>query len=99
MSARTTKPEPQGYEFQYHPGSHYRIPIDTGNALCRWVEAGQLPGGFLQAVIANDLKGAYSTADVHNFPNIPAIIHWLWNHAPRDCWGSPEALRTWKGMH
>jgi hypothetical protein len=53
------------------------------------------PGGFLTAVLENDLAGAVARAD---HINIHAIAEWgqflMWA-MPRAAWGSPEAVNEW----
>lgn len=90
--------DPQGWEYRGPDGTSYRIPVDTGNALVLWIGRAARPGRFLSAILANDLRGAFANADNRNFPNIPAIVAWLWNHAPSTCWGSPERMAAWRGM-
>jgi hypothetical protein len=52
-------------------------------------------GGFLEAVISNDLKEAVRRADDENMRNLPAYVAWLCNEAPESCWGSPENYKKW----
>jgi hypothetical protein len=71
------------------------IPERMGPALDRWVQRGQLPGEFLQAVLRNDLQDAVSRADPENTRALPAYIGYLYNEAPAGCWGSPEKVAAW----
>jgi len=52
-------------------------------------------GSFLMAVVANNLKGAVAFADDINKPMLPAFVEFFYNHAPSQCWGSPEKVHEW----
>ena len=78
-----------------------KIPEATRTALHLYIHNGNLPGRFLTSVFENKLKQTYANADDCNLLAIPAIVHYLYNNAPSQCWGSPEAVTTWveqKGM-
>lgn len=53
------------------------------------------PGGFLTAVLSNDLKEAVCRADDTNIRHIADYVRFLFNYAPMACWGSPEDFRNW----
>jgi hypothetical protein len=74
------------------------IPGYMHGGLRRWIENGIEPGGFLMAVLENDLKEAVSRADATNVQALPNYIRYLYNYAPRGCWGSPEKVAAWKGL-
>src|SRR6185436_10059012 len=78
------------YEFR-----GFVIPLRMMIPLQRWVEKGELPGHFLQAVLRNDLQEAVGRADEENLRNLPAFVGWLYNEAPGDCWGSDERVDGW----
>jgi hypothetical protein len=78
------------YEFQGMVIPHHML-----QALTRYVEDGIEPGGFLTAVICNDLTGAIRHADHQNIRIIPAYVAWLYNEAPSLCWGSGEKMDAW----
>lgn len=62
----------------------YRIPI----------------GGFLHAVLSNDLMGAMEKADEENRADIFEICQYIYNKLPLSCYGSSKAIREWlKGRH
>jgi hypothetical protein len=67
----------------------------TGSAIDRYINDHLPPGGFLSAVICNDLKEAVSHADDFNMRNIPAIVAYFYNNAPGNCWGSKERMEAW----
>ena len=63
-----------------------------------YFEQGLHPGGFLSAVLANDLVGAVNHADDTNKDYISKYVLWLYWHAPgraSGAWGSYEAIDTW----
>ena len=53
------------------------------------------PGGFLTAVLTNDLRGAIERADHINIDRLVDWVQWLTWHAPRGSWGSPDAFKQW----
>lgn len=53
------------------------------------------PGGFLMAVLANDLADAVLRADPVSAAALPALVRWLHAHAPAHAWGSPSARTAW----
>lgn len=58
---------------------------------------GYQPGGFLTAVLSNDLKEAVARGDEGAIENLPHIVAYLYNDVPSGAWGSPENVRTWAG--
>lgn len=69
-------------------------PSDTAG-LVRYVEFGIAPGGFLRAVICNDLQGACKQADFRNRRRIWEFVGWLYNNAPANSWKSEGAMARW----
>ena len=67
----------------------------AGKSLWRWIERGTTPGGFLTAVLCNDLTKAVDKADDRNVELIPSFVKLLYNHAPADCWGSEQKFYEW----
>jgi len=67
-------------------------------AIDRWVKDASPMGGFITAVIENDLAGAIGRADVDARENLHEIIKYLWNECPSPCWGSKEKVKAWKGL-
>lgn len=75
------------------------IPGYMQEGLRRYLELGIMPGDFLTAVLENDLKGAVSHADLVNQRMLAQYVTYLYNFAPRDCWGSPERVKKWIEAH
>ena len=71
------------------------IPEHGKEALARYVIQHIKPGGFLTAVLQNDLVTAVGNADSKNIKNIPAYVSWLYNWAPISCWGSRINVKEW----
>jgi hypothetical protein len=63
-----------------------------------WVDHAEPIGGFLRAVLENNLKEACGRADSSNLANLPAFVSWLYNEAPSDCWGSPAKVAAWEKL-
>jgi hypothetical protein len=61
----------------------------------RYIEDGLEPGGFLSAVINNDLKNAFLYADAHNYDKIGFWANWFYTQVPSKCWGSERAMISW----
>jgi hypothetical protein len=77
----------------------FHIPEYMEGAIQRYIDHGIPPGGFLSAVICNDLSGACGHADDENRRNIPAFVAYFYNEAPADCWGSREKMAAWIENH
>ena len=73
----------------------YDIPAHTQGALARYVECGFMPGGFLTAVLNNDLFGAVTRADELNVQVLPEIVRYVYNELPASCWGSTERMEAY----
>ncbi|MBS7703265.1 hypothetical protein [Chelatococcus asaccharovorans] len=65
------------------------------DALRRYIEHGIQPGGFLTAVLSNDLREACARADAMNRHLLFDYVQFLYNEAPGGCWGSPEVVDAW----
>ena len=76
-------------QFDYHSIDHL-MP-----SLRRYIDLHCPPGGFLHAVLSNDLKEAIARADEQNMGLLPILATWLYNEAPGGCWGSAERVRNW----
>jgi hypothetical protein len=76
-------------------GQYVDIPESTQYALAQYVTEGQSVGGFLEAVLSNDLQGAFAHADTENQRELKNIVQWVYNVAPRGCWGGAEKVAEW----
>ena len=75
--------------------SGYNIPGHTQDALRRYIEQRIFPGGFLTAVLSNNLFEAVGQADSDNIKAIPDIVKFIYNRVPADAWGSREKMEAW----
>jgi len=71
------------------------IPVHTKAALDRYIEHKMLPGGFLIAVLSNDLFGAVGRADRENLAALPDIVKYIYNELPAGSWGSNDIIWRW----
>ena len=69
------------------------MPERFTGALNRYFREGVHPGGFMMAVLRNDLKEAFGAADDDAVRELPGVVSWLYNYAPMGHWGSVEAVR------
>ena len=59
----------------------------------RWyVDHGRPTGGFLRAVLANDLMQAIASGDESSLNNLPAICRYIYNEIPGNVHGSYAAV-------
>ena len=71
------------------------IPERTLEGLKRYVKDKIPPGGFLTAVLENNLLNSFQRADGENRQAIPEIVYYVRNHLPANCWGLPEKVKKW----
>jgi hypothetical protein len=64
-------------------------------ALDRYVKDRIPTGGFLGAVLCNNLKEAVGMADIESQLQLCAIVSYCYNHIPSESWGSPEKVAQW----
>ena len=67
----------------------------TQAALERYVQTGCPVGGFLTAVLQNELYEALASADGENLRDILEIGRYVYWETPRQCWGSRKKLLKW----
>ena len=79
--------------------SGYNIPSHTQYALTDYIERGIPVGGFLHAVLSNNLVDAVSKADVQNLPALKDIVNWIVTRAPQGSWGAEALLLRWIQEH
>lgn len=71
------------------------IPFTTRDALRQYVALRQPPGGFLIAVLSNNLTQAVARGDSANIAALPQLVTWLNNHMPSTIWGSWSNYTNW----
>ena len=76
-------------------GMYAAIPAHTQGALLRYVDDKLFPGGFLTAVLCNNLFGAVGQADNQNLEALPLIVKFVYNEMPGNCWGSKQKMEDY----
>ena len=64
-----------------------------------YVENHESVGGFLTAVLSNNLVDAFGYADPDNRAAMHDWCMWLFNDIPSACWGSPLKVARWLEYH
>jgi hypothetical protein len=54
-------------------------------------------GGFLRAVLSNDLRTAVALGDPQSLAHLRDIVAWLYDAMPAAAWGSASAMADWLG--
>jgi len=72
-----------------------RLPEHCQAGLRRYIEDHVQPGGFLSAVLRNDLRDAVMAADDINRARLDQYVIFLYNHAPSACWGGERWFNAW----
>lgn len=86
---------PRGDEMTLDEALQTLIPEHMQDGLKLYLDEGLEPGGFLYAVLSNNLADAVGRADATNQLLLPNYIRFLYNYAPSACWGSPEKVMSW----
>ena len=68
------------------------IPEYMHGGIVRYYENGIPPGGFLSAVIDNNLREAAGRADAQNQQALIGYVTWFYNYAPGGTWGYQGAV-------
>jgi hypothetical protein len=71
------------------------LPEHMRDGARRYIEDRILPGGFMTAVLENNLVDAYQKADTVNLARMKDWVMWLYWECPRAAWGSPLRVKTW----
>jgi len=58
-----------------------------------YIEQGVPQGGFMTALLSNNLKETFARADQRNNSYIPAYVDFLYWSVPADIWGSEEKVK------
>lgn len=72
------------------------IPENMMKSLKSYIENGDKVGGFLTAILTNDLFGAVARADMTNKPIIPNYVNFLVWESPYNCHGNDECVKNWQ---
>lgn len=71
------------------------VKESTRNSLERYQNEHVPTGGFLRAVLANDLMQAMGRADIENRRDIFEIVGYIYNDMPGSCHGSYAIVGKW----
>lgn len=71
------------------------VPDHDIEPLELYVKHGIQPGGFLTAVLENNLMESLGRADEENRYCLFQICQFIYNDIPASCHGSPEKVRQW----
>jgi hypothetical protein len=82
-------------EYELIRVGHVTIPFHTHQGLHMYVNEHCPPGGFLEALLSNDLVGACQEADRLNQKYIFNIVQVVHHYIPSTCWGSPDRVAEW----
>lgn len=72
-----------------------KIPQGILDGLHRYQTYGIMPGGFLSAVLENDLMSAVMLADEKSQEAFFEIVHYVYHELPYACHGSKEKIVSW----
>jgi hypothetical protein len=71
------------------------LPEHMREPMIEYIRVGRPTGGFLTAILENNLISAAAAADQINLWNLHAFANYLYNYAPRGCYGSSEKVHQW----
>lgn len=71
------------------------IPERTLKAIDDFAHEGTEPGGFVRAVLSNNLRDSFAFADSENRAALSRIVVYCFNEVPEICWGNPERVSAW----
>lgn len=71
------------------------VPEALHDGLVHYIAERRHVGHFLTAVLSNDLREACARADDICRQHLYAVVFFLYNYAPSNCWGSSTAVERW----
>jgi hypothetical protein len=74
---------------------HFKMPERIKASLDDYWQKGLPPGSFVRAVLENDLHQAIANADAECALALTAIVRYVYNDMPGDCWGSRRAVQKY----
>lgn len=75
----------------------WNIPDRQQESIANWILYGRPTGGFLMAVLENDLYEAAGRADRENIRLLPGYAAML-GTLPVQCWGSEQRVEAWRNV-
>lgn len=73
------------------------LPLHMWASITDYILFGRPVGGFLMALLSNDLKETVARADDVNRDCLLTWVRFLVNDMPADSQGSPESVAEWMG--
>ena len=71
------------------------LPLGFREDLDAYVTKGRPVGDFLRSCIENDLRRAIGFGDDDSLKVLPAVVGYLYNRCPSECWGREGAFMAW----
>lgn len=72
-----------------------QVPAHLIEGLCAYAVDHRETGGFLEAVLSNDLSCALQRADRKSLAGLIPIVHFVVRHLPSECHGSRAKVHEW----
>lgn len=72
-----------------------KIKRSTIDQIDNYVKEGTPPGGFVRAVLENNLMEAFHRGDKENSEALIDICMYVYNEVPASCHGSPANVSAW----
>lgn len=79
--------------------NYQAIPPSIKRGMVDHIKQGAPTGGYLTAVLENDLARAIAKADEYSLAALRDTATWLWNNAPPESWGTREKVGQWRDAH
>lgn len=73
----------------------HEVPQHLREGLREYIVRGRPTGGFLRAVLENDLVSTVTRADPLSHAGLQAVINFLLDVAPAPAWGSRAKVEAW----
>ena len=71
------------------------ITMECQEAIFGYLVYGWEPGGFLTAVMANDLYRAATVSDIANVDNLAYVAKFVVYALPQACYGNYDQIKNW----
>jgi len=71
------------------------IKPETIESIKAYAETGRPTGGFLYAVLSNNLSESFGRADLENRLALYEIVQYIYHNIPADSWGSTAKVEAW----
>ena len=79
-------------EYLGYIGEHSAAKVE------RWINHGGDLSGFYGYLFSGDYLSAACVASGMNFTGFAVLLRMLAQTAPNECYGSPEAVASWRGL-